>query len=143
MFFAVKYGQNEQQLFNSHCRIKILLENIRKRCNCSPNDVIDLADEQAFVKNLAEQPHFKYASLVLQQPGASYILIKVEERGRDGLKLYTPLLEGLEASNPEFISRLANKKVNPNAGVKDGWLGKDGFRTATRTGKRKKTLTHA
>ncbi len=143
MFFTVRYGDDEYQLFNSHCRNKVLLENMRKRCNCSPNDVIDLADEQAHVKNLSDQPHFKFASLTLQ-PRATYILVKVDERARDGQRIYTPLLDGLESSNPEFLTRLANRKVNPDSGPKDGGHTKDGSHAPTgtrgpiRTGKRRK-----
>ncbi len=140
MFFTVRFGDDDYQLFNANCRNKILLENIRKRCNCSPSDVIDLADEQAYVKNISEQPAYKFASLTLQQR-ATYILVRVDERGPDGQKVYTPLLEGLETTNPDFLSRLANRNINPEATAKDGgYTQYQGSRAPTRTGKKKKGL---
>ena len=137
LFFIVRYGDDEQLLFNMHCRVKVLLETIKKRCKCSPEEIIDLADEHAHIMNLAEQPDSKYASMLLQ-PRMSYILVRanvlIDERTGDTHKTYTALLEGLSDSNPEFLMRLA-KRVHPD-GTRDR---KDyGSRGSTRTGKRKK-----
>eukprot|EP00112_Aurelia_sp_Birch-Aquarium-sp1_P006577 Seg1722.7 transcript_id=Seg1722.7/GoldUCD/mRNA.D3Y31 product="hypothetical protein" protein_id=Seg1722.7/GoldUCD/D3Y31 len=123
-----------------HCRVKVLLENIKKRCKCSPEEIIDLADEQAHIMNLAEQPDTKYASMLLQ-PRVSYILVKanvlIDDRTGDTHKTYTALLDGLSESNPEFLMRLA-KRVHPD-GLRDR-KDNSGSRGSTRAGKRKKHM---
>ena len=115
MFFKLKYGDNEELLFNSDCCTKALIENIKKRCKLPSNQLIDLADEQANIKGLSEQPGMKFASLLLQQR-SSYILLQVnvsiDEKTGDVQKTYTALLHGLNETNPEFLARLANRRPN-------------------------------
>ena len=141
MFFTLRYGEDDELLFNSNCSIKVLLENIKKRCKRAANEIIDLADDQAQVKNLSDQPDFKYASLLLQ-PRMTYILVKVnvfvDERTGDTHKTYTSLLDGLDDTNPEFLTRLANRRTLPDNGQKEPKDQQAVSRAATRTGRRKK-----
>lgn len=135
MFFSLKFGLDQELLFNANCCTKILLENIKKRCNVPCYQSIDVADEMAGVKNLAGQPDMKYANLLLQ-PRGTYILVRVnvfvDERTGDTRKRYTSLLEGLEENNPDFLARLANRKLNQDSGPKErdvwGILARSGTR---------------
>ena len=113
MFFKLKFGFNEEMLFNSNCYTQVLIENIKKRCKLESDQTIDLADEYANIKGLIDQSPTEYASSLLQ-PRYSYILVQVkssvDERTGDVAKTYSPLLEGLEITNPEFLARLNNAK---------------------------------
>ena len=121
MFFKLKFGYNEEMLFNSYCYTQSLIESIRKRCELEPNLIIDLADEYANIKGISEQPATEYASSVLQ-PRCSYVLVQVklsiDERTGDVIKTYSPLLEDLEKTNPEFLARLTNTKSNHDISLK-------------------------
>ncbi|XP_066922024.1 uncharacterized protein CXorf65 homolog isoform X2 [Clytia hemisphaerica] len=89
MFFFVHYGDTDALLLNSNCQCKILLERIKKACALRREELIDIADMQAVVQKLSDAPKSSYASSYLQYR-ANYVLIKI-------------------------ISRLSNRKVNPDA----------------------------
>lgn len=140
MFFVLKFGFDEELLFNANCCMKVLLENIKKRCKIPSDQIIDLADEQAQIKNLSEQPEQKYASLLLQ-PRTTYILVRVnvfvDERTGDTHKTYTALVEGLDDTNPEFLIRLAHRRANQENSNKERDMGNT-TRNGTRNNKKKK-----
>jgi len=72
---------------------------------------------QAVVQKLSDAPKSSYASSYLQYR-ANYVLIKIIKRIDENgqiCKEYIPLLNGLDTANPEFLSRLSNRKVNPDA----------------------------
>lgn len=117
MFFLVHYGDADVLVLNSDCQIKILLERIKKVSVCKANDVIDLTDMQAVVQKLTDLPDESYASKVIN-PRGNYVLVRVKSREDDNgakCKQYIPLLQGLETINPEYLNRLSNRKVNPDA----------------------------
>ena len=137
MFFILKYGNNEEMLFNSNCRIRVLLENIKKRCKLASDTIIDVADEKANVMGLSEQPDMKYASLVLQ-PRQSYILIQVtlsvREKMKDVRKTYIPLLKSKEENSVEFLEKL--NSTRPKHG--EAWKNTVS-KVLTKSGKKRRT----
>ena len=137
MFFVLKYGNKEEMLFNSNCSIRVLLENIKKRCKLASDIIIDLADEKANVMGLSDQPDMKYACLVLQ-PRQSYILIQAtlsaHEKTKDVRKIYIPLLKSKEETSAEFLEKLNSTKP------KHGEVWKSTVsKVLTRSGKKRRT----
>ena len=141
MFFILKYGWDEELLFNANCCTKALIENIKKRCKLPSDQIIDLADEHAQIKNLSEQPDLKYASLLLQ-PRCSYVLVRVnifvDERTGDTHKTYTSLLEGLDETNPEFLAKLSHRRGNQENAGRDKETGHSNSRAGGRNSKKRK-----
>ncbi|XP_075459508.1 uncharacterized protein LOC142496672 isoform X3 [Ascaphus truei] len=75
MFITVLYGvvntllsvsDNEEILFNSHCKVQLLLESIKNSCHCENEGEVELADESGQVKNLLENQQ-RYASELLNE----------------------------------------------------------------------------
>ncbi|XP_031574276.1 uncharacterized protein CXorf65 homolog [Actinia tenebrosa] len=118
MFVVVRFGDDEQRLFNTNCRAKILYENIKERCNCQSEDVIDLADENGFLKNLPGRPPNEYATTFLPNR-STFILLQITEDNTSKQKqsVYTPLLRGVSESIPDFLAKLYSKKVNPEISI--------------------------
>ncbi|XP_002736063.1 uncharacterized protein CXorf65 homolog [Saccoglossus kowalevskii] len=103
-FITVKYGDNQQRIFNPMCSSMILLECIRKNCQCEKGVTLDLLDENGHVKNLPENLQ-SYASDFLEGRG-TYWLIKVEKGNEDTPNKYTLLLSQPEKHCPELQQRL-------------------------------------
>ncbi|XP_064620918.1 uncharacterized protein LOC135483800 isoform X2 [Lineus longissimus] len=113
-FITVLFGDNQKAIFNPRCRSQILLEFIRRKCNCE-NEAIDLIDFEGVVKNLSSAKLFDYAH-EHQSVGSreSYVLVRVEsekkyngKREKEQTK-FVPLLNNLEAVNPELHDKLNN-----------------------------------
>ncbi|XP_064622183.1 uncharacterized protein CXorf65 homolog [Lineus longissimus] len=111
MFITVRYGENQEKIFNPNCLNKVLLANIKERCGCRCIDIVDLSDEEGQVKNLNSS---------LTQYGTNFftnrerlILLKVERhhvvRGEHDTisTTFKPLLQALE-EDVEFLD-----KINP------------------------------
>ncbi|PAA75516.1 hypothetical protein BOX15_Mlig025751g2 [Macrostomum lignano] len=116
MFIVVKYGDNKQQLFNPKCLAQALLANIRERCGCSEDDVLDLSDEDGNVKRISkrldEDPEIVF------RDRESLILVKeIKMTSSEGAeeRLYMPLLDQLE-DDDSFIKRLNSS--GPKRGAK-------------------------
>ncbi|XP_013417287.1 uncharacterized protein LOC106178588 [Lingula anatina] len=106
MYITVRFGDQEQALFNPHCRIISLVNEIKAKCRCEDVD-IDLCDESGNVKHLGHQAQFKFASDLLVDR-ETYILIKVERK--DGDPQYLPLLQADDETLSEaFFARLSSK----------------------------------
>ena len=121
MFFVVHYGEAEVLIVNSNCQMKMIIERIKEVSNCKAKDTIDLTDMQAVVQKLNDLPPQSYGTEALT-PRGNYILVKVKPREDDtgqACNEYIPLLQGLEAVNPEYLGRLSSRQVNPDAYVKD------------------------
>ncbi|XP_071491175.1 uncharacterized protein [Diadema setosum] len=117
MFITVRFGDDRSELFNPNCRNVILLDNIRERCNCDDDDVIDLSDEHGSIANLPGHLD-DYGKNFLADRG-SFILVRVEretEEGDDDRVTYIPLLHGMD-NDKDFLSRL-NPKPSKGGGGK-------------------------
>ena len=123
MFVTVRFGNDEHLLFNSHCKIQVLIDDIKKRCRCLMVDTIDLAGQQARIEKISEQPVFQYANTTLQ-PRMTYILVKVkssiDEKTGEVKKIYIPLLMDLDWSNPDYRARLSKKRQSDILDVTTG-----------------------
>jgi len=76
MFITVKYGDHEEALFNPNCRTLHLLEDIKRRCNCPENVIIDLSDLRGAVKNLTEHQSSNASEFLNERE--TFILVQVE-----------------------------------------------------------------
>ncbi|XP_020897026.1 uncharacterized protein CXorf65 homolog isoform X1 [Exaiptasia diaphana] len=116
MFIVVRYGENEQSLFNLNCRTRVLYENIKERCDCDSEDCIDLADENGVLKGFPDRLTENEYGCEFLTSRASYILLQIHfTTTKNGVtKSYTPMLNGVSESIPDFMSKLYNKKVNPD-----------------------------
>ncbi|XP_022095854.1 uncharacterized protein CXorf65 homolog [Acanthaster planci] len=105
-FITVKYGDNEQKLFNPYCSSLILLECIRKNCNITDADAtLDLSDALGSIKRLPDNLH-SYANTLLDGR-ETYWVIKVEKgAGENDPTKYTLLIDDPEKNCPELSSRL-------------------------------------
>ena len=106
---------------NSNCQMKIIIERIRSATNCKEKDIIDLTDMQAVVQKINNYPPQSYGTDCIH-PRGNYILVKVKPREDENgqpCNEYVPVLQGLETVNPEYLGRLSNRQVNPDAYVKD------------------------
>ncbi|XP_045173617.2 uncharacterized protein CXorf65 homolog [Mercenaria mercenaria] len=115
-FIIVKYGDNEEAIFNPWCSSYTLMEWIRKKCNCDDDIVIDLVDMDGQVTNLPGRTK-EYATEVVTARGI-YILIRVERLPDNGQFHYTALLNNLEESNPELMVKL-NSMSRPTTRAKN------------------------
>ncbi|XP_032225870.1 uncharacterized protein CXorf65 homolog isoform X1 [Nematostella vectensis] len=104
MFITVKYGDSQEALFNPNCRTQNLLEDIKRRCLCDKDFVVDLSDELGNVKNLLDHTG-NYATDLLKAR-EKFVLIRVEKKGEES-PIYTPLLNDLELITTSFIERLS------------------------------------
>ncbi|XP_068686944.1 uncharacterized protein CXorf65-like isoform X2 [Montipora foliosa] len=95
MFITVRFGDCEESLFNPNCRIEILLDAIKRRCNCTKDATVDLSDEAGNLKCLGNHP-LSYASE----------LLKAQRDEAEG-DYYTPLLNDMITITPEFLDRLS------------------------------------
>ncbi|XP_077992683.1 uncharacterized protein LOC144446732 [Glandiceps talaboti] len=112
MFITVKYGDGKSEIFNPNCLNIILLHNIRERCECAIEDLVELSDETGNVMNLLTNPT-DYGKQYLTER-AAFVLLKAERDGEaeDERYTYQPLLDGLD-TNKEFLARLNPKPVLP------------------------------
>uniref|UniRef100_A0A452J7X1 Uncharacterized protein n=1 Tax=Gopherus agassizii TaxID=38772 RepID=A0A452J7X1_9SAUR len=78
MFITVRYRADCQEIVNVNCRVLSLTMHLKKKCQCRPEDCIDLLDESGTMMNLSEvkSPASELASKYLQER-QHYILIRV------------------------------------------------------------------
>jgi len=105
MFITVRYGDSEESIFNPNCRTDILLDDIKRRCNCTKDATVDLSDESGNLKYLVNHP-LSYASEILKER-ESFVLIRVEKKGETEGDSYTPMLNDMITVTPEFLERLS------------------------------------
>ncbi|XP_069080540.1 uncharacterized protein CXorf65 homolog isoform X1 [Pleurodeles waltl] len=106
MFVTVLHGDNEEALFNIHCRVQLLLEGIKRTCHCEPEVEIELADENGQIKNLLENRHC-YASEILSER-ETCILLAVSRPAGTTEAVFTPLLNDEDIINSKFLAKLGN-----------------------------------
>ncbi|XP_063272332.1 uncharacterized protein C22orf15 homolog isoform X2 [Prinia subflava] len=113
MFATVRFGANRQEFVNLLCRVHTLTGHLKKKCQCRPEDCIDLVDEKGTLMNLSkvENPASEYASKYLQGR-QRYILIRVVREENSEATCYESLLEDLGKHYPDLpdqLQRLSGK----------------------------------
>ncbi|KAI8898129.1 hypothetical protein BC833DRAFT_620582 [Globomyces pollinis-pini] len=118
MFITVKYGAEEEKIFNPNCLSAVLLNHIKHTCGFE-NEILDLASETGEVMDLA-----KYAKKFLESR-SSYILVKIiGDETEESSPTYIPLLDNaldkikFSVTNPTFKQR-AKAKGDKREPVKD------------------------
>ncbi|XP_063272333.1 uncharacterized protein C22orf15 homolog isoform X3 [Prinia subflava] len=103
MFATVRFGANRQEFVNLLCRVHTLTGHLKKKCQCRPEDCIDLVDEKGTLMNLSkvENPASEYASKYLQGR-QRYILIRVVREENSEATCYESLLEDLGKHYPDL-----------------------------------------
>ncbi|XP_024051312.2 LOW QUALITY PROTEIN: uncharacterized protein C22orf15 homolog [Terrapene carolina triunguis] len=114
MFVTVRYGADCQEIVNVHCRVLSLTAHLKKKCQCRPEDCIDLLDESGTLMNLSEveSPASDLASKYLQERQC-YILIRVIRGEGSESIYYESLLENLGKHHPELAERLQKLSAHP------------------------------
>nr|XP_022333933.1 uncharacterized protein CXorf65 homolog [Crassostrea virginica] len=124
MFVTVKYGDEQARLFNANCRNEVLLQAIKKRCECHREDVVELSDEKGVVKHLRNFP-YDYGTDHLKER-ETLILLKVdgnsfadENESMMGDRLtFIPLLTGMDG-NQEFMELINPRPQSRKSSARD------------------------
>ncbi|KAJ7423363.1 hypothetical protein BTVI_09936 [Pitangus sulphuratus] len=103
MFATVRYGANCQVMVNLQCCVLILTTHLKRKCQCRPEDCIDLLDETGTLMNLSkvENPASEYTSKYLRER-EHYILIRVIRDQNSEATSYESLLEDLGKHYPDL-----------------------------------------
>ncbi|CAL1527119.1 unnamed protein product [Lymnaea stagnalis] len=119
MFVTVRYGDDQEQLFNPNSRNNLFLLNVKNRCQCQSEDVIDVSDERGNLKNLSNFPK-EYAKEYLKDRERLVLVRRDYDKSsystqnnlsRQGI--FKPLLQSL-AGNQEFIDKL-NSQIDESS----------------------------
>ncbi|XP_009685669.1 uncharacterized protein C22orf15 homolog [Struthio camelus] len=107
-------------MVNLQCRILILIAHLKRKCQCRPEDNIDLLDESGVLMNLSkvENPASEFASRYLQER-QRYILIRVIREESTEATCYESLLENLGKHYPDLPDQLQKLSANPQ--LRDQW----------------------
>ncbi|CAH1232659.1 C22orf15 [Branchiostoma lanceolatum] len=123
-FITVKYGDNQTEIFNPHCKSTLLLKCIKQKCKCELLDhdtVIDLADDQGNVKNLSEnQTLATYANDVLEPRGVYFLIKVIKSEVENEPTRYEPVISNTDKNCPGLSDRL-NRSTKSQAGNRKGW----------------------
>ncbi|XP_071301786.1 uncharacterized protein C22orf15 homolog isoform X3 [Agelaius tricolor] len=94
---------NCQEMVNLLCCVQTLTGHLKWKCQCRPEDCIDLMDEKGTLMNLSkvEDPASEYASKYLQGR-QRYILIRAVREENSEAICYESLLEDLGKHYPEL-----------------------------------------
>ncbi|XP_068065235.1 uncharacterized protein C22orf15 homolog isoform X1 [Anomalospiza imberbis] len=103
MFATVRFGANCQEMVNLLCCVQTLTGHLKWKCQCRPEDCIDLMDEKGTLMNLSkvEDPASEYASKYLQGR-QRYILIRAVREENSEATCYESLLEDLGKHYPDL-----------------------------------------
>ncbi|XP_025971815.2 uncharacterized protein C22orf15 homolog [Dromaius novaehollandiae] len=120
MFTTVRYGANCQVMVNLQCRVLILIAHLKRKCQCRPEDNIDLLDESGALMNLSkvENPASEFATKYLRER-QRYILIRVIREESTEATCYESLLENLGKHYPDLTDLLQKLSANPQ--LRDQW----------------------
>ncbi|EDO43935.1 predicted protein [Nematostella vectensis] len=105
MFITVKYGEAEEALFNPNCRILHLLDDIKRRCKCTEEVLVDLSDVNGSVQNLADNQSCNATDFLKGRE--TFILVRVEKIEGVERPIYTPLLRDSDYVTSEFLESLS------------------------------------
>ncbi|KAM6318269.1 uncharacterized protein C22orf15 homolog [Podargus strigoides] len=106
MFATVRYGANCQEMVNLQCSVLIFTAHLKRKCQCRPEECIDLLDETGALMNLSkvENPASEFTSKYLQER-EHYILIRVVEGESTEATCYESLLDNLEKHYPDIAGK--------------------------------------
>ncbi|MCJ8739987.1 hypothetical protein PDJAM_G00053760 [Pangasius djambal] len=109
MFITVLHGDNQRSLFNTQCKIVVLLDWIKVKCGCDHEAEIDLANLDGQVMNLPHH-HSAVASDVLGQR-EEYILISISRTSDPSNPVHTSLLHNYDLHDPQGLAKLREEKT--------------------------------
>ncbi|XP_063029122.1 uncharacterized protein C22orf15 homolog isoform X2 [Melospiza melodia melodia] len=141
---------NCQEMVNLLCCVQTLTGHLKWKCQCRPEDCIDLMDEKGTLMNLSkvEDPASEYASKHLQGR-QRYILVRAVREENSEAICYESLLEDLGKHYPELPDRLQqlSAKTQRTEQRKKGSLQRAQPHTSTRarnrsTSQSKRSLEH-
>ncbi|CAK8694671.1 uncharacterized protein CXorf65-like [Clavelina lepadiformis] len=127
-FVTVNYGDNKQLLVNPNCQTRLLLENIKTRCQFPQEMEVELSDEFGNLKNIT-QGDIKYANQILNVDRESLVLIQVKRNNGNSDILsnslassfsnldeisYVPLLKNDDIVTAKFTARLTSRDAPPS-----------------------------
>ncbi|XP_028396170.1 uncharacterized protein LOC114520145 isoform X2 [Dendronephthya gigantea] len=107
MFITVKFGDDREELFNPHCKVCSLLDNIKQRCDLLQEDEIDLSDQTGIRKNLSLTPT-DYAIKHMEERDV-LILVKIERFSGSLDETCVPLLHSLQG-NKDFLGMVRHER---------------------------------
>ncbi|XP_068686220.1 uncharacterized protein CXorf65 homolog [Montipora foliosa] len=113
MFITVRFGDCQEALFNPNCVIKVLLEDIKKRCRRDREELIDLSDESGNLKNLLDHKS-EYATDLLKARH-SFILIRLDKKEGEQVFTYTPLLNDIRTVTSTFLQHLSRPQSSQSS----------------------------
>ncbi|XP_059177989.1 uncharacterized protein LOC131957283 [Physella acuta] len=105
-FIVIKYGDDQEALLNPRCPTHVLVDWIRRICECDGDSILDLVDLEGQVKNLPATSDDYATNYVTGRE--TYVVIRVEREGENGPNRYISLLNHLEKVNPELLVKLDN-----------------------------------
>ncbi|XP_050174593.1 uncharacterized protein C22orf15 homolog isoform X2 [Myiozetetes cayanensis] len=107
-------------MVNLQCCVLILTTHLKRKCQCRPEDCIDLLDETGTLMNLSkvENPASDYTSKYLRER-EHYILIRVIRDKNSEATSYESLLEDLGKHYPDLTDRL--QQLSAKTQRRDQW----------------------
>ncbi|KAM4763236.1 LOW QUALITY PROTEIN: uncharacterized protein C22orf15 homolog [Cyanocitta cristata] len=110
-----------QRIGNLHCCVQTLTDHLKK-CQCRPEDCIDLVDKKGTLMNLTkvEDPASEFTSKYLQER-QHYILIRAVREENSEATCYESLLEDLGKNYPD----LPGKSQTPTSPLKESGVQHD------------------
>ncbi|XP_071428015.1 uncharacterized protein C22orf15 homolog isoform X2 [Pithys albifrons albifrons] len=107
-------------MLNLQCCVLILTTHLKRKCQCRPEDCIDLLDEMGTLMNLSkvENPAAEFTSKYLRER-EHYILIRVIQEENSEATCYESLLEDLEKHYPDLTDRL--QQLSAKTHRRDQW----------------------
>ncbi|XP_060107315.1 uncharacterized protein CXorf65 homolog [Heteronotia binoei] len=106
MFITVLHGENKADIFNIHCKVRLLLDGIKSRCGCEEKGEVELADETGQIKNLLLNQHRCAAELLSERE--TYVLLSVARGETSSGVEFTPLLQDDSVVNHKFLAKLGS-----------------------------------
>ncbi|XP_027747828.1 uncharacterized protein C22orf15 homolog isoform X3 [Empidonax traillii] len=107
-------------MVNLQCCVLVLTTHLKRKCQCRPEDCIDLLDETGTLMNLSkvENPASEYTSKYLRER-EHYILIRVIRDKNSEATSYESLLEDLGKHYPDLTDRL--QQLSAKTQRRDQW----------------------
>ncbi|XP_009862230.2 uncharacterized protein LOC104266815 [Ciona intestinalis] len=117
MFITVRFGNNQEEIFNPNCQVIHLIDAIKRKCVVNLDQWIDLTDESGLLINISSQRDDETALDILPVK-QTYILVEKRVAMAEGLTLSgTELLKDIRESH-RANSNLRRKKGTAKGKVK-------------------------
>ncbi|KAM4709213.1 uncharacterized protein C22orf15 homolog [Discoglossus pictus] len=113
MFVTVKYGDDNQIILNTNCRIVNLTESLKEKCQCEADASIDLLDESGNLINLCDLEGSQDNAINYLKERQRYILVRINKGDGSEPARYESMLDNLGKRHPELAERL-QKLSHPN-----------------------------